>query len=126
MKALLKERRDLKVFIVLDAPNHELGEHQQGLTDPMRHVNRFLRNPTPEQQDESFTIKAETLPDEWKKANDWARQFFADTAIAFLDPTPIVWPDGQCNLLHWYNDDDHFQPQRVEKEATWIDAAYGL
>lgn len=95
---------------------------RQGRTDPLLHVNRLLSE---KKQRAAFTIREDSLPDDWRRANEWARRFFKDTAAAFLDPSPVVWPNGECNLLHWYKDDDHFQPLRLEKEAVWIDAAYG-
>lgn len=51
------------------------------------------------------------------------RRVLGDVA-EFIDPTPYVCPDGTCNLLKWYKDDDHLQPLRLEKEAIWIDRIF--
>ena len=42
----------------------------------------------------------------------------------FIDPTPFVCPNGRCDLLKWYKDDDHLRPSRLEKEGVWLDPVF--
>ena len=117
LKAQLQNRPDLRVYVLLDAPYEEL-PGRQGRTDPLRHYDRISGK-------SDFIVRMEELPSEWKEGNDWVRQFFSGMAT-FIDPTPHVYPDGRCDVLHWFRDDDHFQPARLEKEGVWLDQAYGL
>lgn len=117
LKTQLQKRPDLRVYVLLDTPYEEL-PGSQGRTDPLRHYNRISG-------ESNFIVRMEELPSEWKEGNDWVRQCLSGTAT-FIDPAPFVWPDGRCDVLHWFRDDDHFQPARLEKEGVWLDRAYGL
>lgn len=61
--------------------------------------------------------------DKWKKGNVAVMQAFGD-AVEYIDPTPYVCPNGKCNLLKWYKDDDHLQPKRVMTDGVWLDRIF--
>ena len=115
----IEKRADLTVYVILDAPwNEGKNPDEQGSFSPLKHLNRFADTINPD----DFVV---SLPedDKWKKGNEAAIKAFGDRAI-FIDPTPYVCPDGKCNLLRWYKDDDHLQPRQVETEGIWIDRIY--
>ena len=118
VKEHLARRKDLRVFVILDPPFEEV-EGRQGETDPLRHVNRLsIANGA-----SNYTLSIGSLPKVWKEGNLWVQKFFGDS-VTYLDPTPEVWRNGKCNVLYWYKDDDHLQPNRLEADGVWLDKAY--
>lgn len=114
----VSERKDLRLYVLLDPPYVEGENGQQGITDPLLHLKRtnFRRS--------DYVID---IPDHpvWKIGNEAVVKFFKNTpSVTFIDPTPYICPNGKCDLLKWYKDDDHLQPLRVEKEAVWIDTIF--
>lgn len=117
VKEKLSSRKDLKIYVLLDPPYDELDYGlKQGLTDPLKHVNRFRFDR------EDFIIN---IPDSkaWMDGNKLAYDLFKDIAI-FIDPTPYVCPNERCDLLHWYRDDDHLNPVVSMNEAVWLDKIF--
>ena len=117
IKSIVDKRPNLKVYIILDPPYAEEA-NRQGVTDPLRHVTRlpFINGAS------NFTIN---LPTQklWENGNNKIKEIFG-TSATYLDPSPVVWPNGSCNILHWYKDDDHLQPSRLEKEGIWLDPVF--
>ncbi len=104
-------------FVVLDYPWVE-EPGRQGVTDPLRHWNRLAGSKS---RAEDFVIDA---PDGgWKVGNEAVMKDLAGVAT-FIDPTPFVCPNGRCDLLKWYKDDDHLRPSRLEKEGVWLDPVF--
>lgn len=112
-------RTDLKVYVVLDAPWDEgKTPRQRGSFDPLKKVNRLSDN-----FNENDFIVDYPEKDKWKRGNAAAMQAFGD-AVEYIDPTPYVCPNGKCNLLKWYKDDDHLQPKRVMTDGVWLDRIF--
>lgn len=106
---LISERSELKLFVLLDYPwadNY----------DPLLHYNRL-----------SFKIDDFILPlpteKAWSIGNSFIKKQISNKAT-FIDPTPTICPNGFCNLLKWYKDNNHLQPNRVESDATWLDIIF--
>lgn len=116
LRAAVKARGDLKLFVLLDYPWTPTVDGRQGGYDPLRHYDRS------DFKASDFIVP---LPQEenWRRGNALVRRVLGDVAD-FIDPTPHVCPDGMCNLLKWYKDDDHLQPLRLEKEAVWLDRIF--
>lgn len=112
-------RKDLQVYVVLDAPWDEGKTHsQRGSYDPLMRSNRFS-----ESFNEIDFIVGYPEKDKWKKGNSGAMQAFGDK-VEYIDPIPYVCPNGKCNLLKWYKDDDHLQPKRVMTDGVWLDRIF--
>ena len=116
LKDALKSRPNLKAFVLLDAPWDEGPANTQGSFDPYKHFNRA-----------NFKLEDFILPypkmDLWKKGNDFVATHLTDFAT-IISIESIVCPEGKCNLLKWYRDDDHLQPRRIEEEGTWLDQTF--
>ena len=115
-KDALMSHPDLKAFVLLDAPWDEGSANTQGSFDPYKHFNRA-----------NFNVEDFILPypkmDLWKKGNDAVAAHLSDvTTIISIES--IVCPEGKCDLLKWYRDDDHLQPRRIEEEGTWLDQTF--
>lgn len=116
---LVAEREDLQIYVILDAPWDEgKTPRQRGSFDPLKKVNRLSDN-----FNENDFIVDYPEKDKWKRGNAAAMQAFGD-AVEYIDPTPYVCPDGKCNLLKWYKDDDHLQPKRLETDGVWLDRIF--
>lgn len=116
IRNLLTERKDLKLYILLDPPWDEGVGGAQGNFDPLRHFNRF--NPQSHKYFVTYSNDAS-----WKLGNDAIVEALADVA-EIIDSETHVCPDGKCDVLKWYMDDDHLQPRRLETEGYWIDRIF--
>ncbi len=118
LKEQLKLHPEKKLFILLDYPQTDGINGQQGETDPLVHINRLHLKVS----HENFTI---SLPkdDIWTQSNQNIIELFGETAT-YIDPTPYIWIDGKCDLLHWYKDDDHLRPSVLKEEGIWLDEVY--
>lgn len=117
VRAKLLEHPEKRAFVLLDYPWVE-EPGRQGVTDPLRHWNRLAGSKI---RAEDFVID---VPDGgWKVGNEAVMKDLAGVAT-FIDPTPFVCPNGRCDLLKWYKDDDHLQPSRLEKEGVWLDPVF--
>lgn len=122
-QALLNFRQELRKhpkisgYALLDAPwtSSEEVSYKHSF-DPMKHANIFSFN----EHDFIVPLPRETL---WKEGNQWVRDTLGQS-IQLLDPLPYVCPNGLCNLLRWYHDDDHLQPERVRSDAVWLDPIF--
>lgn len=115
-KRALKTRPDLKVYVLLDAPWDEGVNGKQGSFDPYKHFFRFDSKP------EHF-VRPYPKMNLWRLGNDVAVRELSDVATV-ISIEEHVCPDGKCNLLKWYRDDDHLQPRRLETDATWLDPVF--
>ena len=112
----LAQRKDLRVFIILDPPWTSTHTGRQGAYDPLRHFNRwnFRRSdfivPYPEEN-------------EWKVGNEVISKLLADAAT-IISVEEIMCPNQMCDLYEWYRDDDHLQPKKLEKDAVWLDQIF--
>ncbi len=118
LKEQLKLHPEKKLYVLLDYPQTEGANGKQGETDPLGHINRLRLRV----DHRDFTI---SLPqkDIWTQYNQEVMKRFGDSAL-YIDPTPYVWPDGKCDLLHWYKDDDHLRPSVLKDEGVWLDEIY--
>ena len=116
LRAAVKARGDLKLFVLLDYPWTPTVDGRQGDFDPLRHYDRSDFK-------ESGFIVPFPKEENWRRGNALVRRVLGDVA-EFIDPTPYICPNGLCNLLKWYKDDDHLQPLRLEKEAVWLDRIF--
>ncbi|WP_443743628.1 acyltransferase family protein [Sutterella sp.] len=116
LRAAVKARGNLKLFVLLDYPWTPSVDGRQGDFDPLRHYDRS------DFKASDFIVP---LPKEenWRRGNDLVQRVLGDVA-EFIDPTPFVCPNGMCNLLKWYKDDDHLQVRRIEKEGVWLDRIF--
>jgi hypothetical protein len=115
-KEAIKKRPDLRVYVLLDAPWDEGVNGKQGTFDPYKHFFRFDSKP------EHF-VRPYPEMDLWKLGNDVAVSELSDVAT-IISIEEYVCPNGNCDLLKWYRDDDHLQPRRLETDATWLDPVY--
>ena len=112
----LLTRKNLKVFVILDPPWDEGTGGAQGNFDPMKHFDRF--NPSTENYFVSYTDDGD-----WKKGNRAVIDALGDIAT-IIDTEKHICANRKCNVLKWYRDDDHLQPERLEKEGYWIDEIF--
>lgn len=120
-KKAISQRDDLKVYILLDYPwTPSRANDQQGDYDPLMHFNRlsFIGK-----LNENDFIVPYPSDEAWRRGNNAITKLIGDRA-KIIDVAPYVCPNGKCNLLKWYKDDDHLQPLRLEKEATWLDEIF--
>lgn len=116
VRPLLETRKDLKVYIMLDYPWTPNVGGQQGIYDPLKHVNRITG-------DAVGMVQPFPASDDWKRGNEEILRILGDAA-EYIDPTPVVCPDQKCNLQAWYRDDDHLQPKRIEADGIWVDRIF--
>lgn len=115
-KTALAERPDLRVFILLDYPWVE-EPGRQGEFDPLRHLSRWRTKPN--------YVLPYPKDDSWKEGNDAVEAALAGVPnVTFIRPETFVCPDGQCNLLKWYKDDDHLQPMRLKTDGVWLNPIF--
>lgn len=112
MKAALDRRPDMRVYVLFDQPWVE-EKGRQGITDPLRHLNRLTAGNA-----QKFIID---IPEDntWKKGNEAVQRLLGNRA-QYVDVTPYICPNGQCDLLKWYRDDDHLQPLSLMKYGEWL------
>ena len=116
LAAIVKERKDLRVFVLLDNPwSHGMAPAVENF-NPLHHVNRVYVG------ENQFII---SLPSNlaWQEANDKVMMLTKDWATV-IDPTSYICPGGLCNIAEWYRDADHLNPKTVEKKAGWIDPIF--
>lgn len=116
VRPLLETRKDLKVYVMLDYPWTPNVGGQQGIYDPLKHVNRITG-------DAVGMVQPFPAADDWKRGNEEIQRILGDAA-EYIDPTPIVCPGQKCNLQAWYRDDDHLQPKRIEADGIWVDRIF--
>lgn len=116
VRPLLETRKDLKVYVMLDYPWTPNVGGQQGIYDPLKHVNRITG-------DAVGMVQPFPAADDWKRGNEEIQRILGDAA-EYIDPTPIVCPGQKCNLQAWYRDDDHLQPKRIEADSIWVDRIF--
>ena len=113
---IVKERKDLRVFVLLDNPWSNGMAPAVVNFNPLHHVNRLYVG------ENQFII---SLPSNvaWQEANDKVMMLTKDWATV-IDPTSYICPDGLCNIAEWYRDADHLNPKTVEKKAGWINPIF--
>ncbi len=116
-KKALSKRTDLHVYVMLDYPwTPARINGQQGDYDPLKHVDRL-----------SFKRSNFVVPypedNSWEQGNKVITKHLQNVAT-IISVAEYICPNKQCNLLKWYRDDDHLQPLRLEKEATWLDEVF--
>ena len=116
LKKLLNTRKDLELYVLLDPPWDEGKGGAQGNFDPLKHFNRFG------EKNQKYMLEY-TQDGEWRRGNDAITAALEDYAV-IINTEQFVCPHNQCDVLKWYMDDDHLQPKRLEKEATWIDLIF--
>ena len=116
LAAIVKERRDLQVFVLLDNPWSKNMAPAVENFNPLHHVNRFFT------EDSQYVI---SLPpnDVWQEANDKVKMLTAGWATV-LETTSHICPNGLCNLAEWYRDANHLNPRTVAQKAVWIDPIF--
>lgn len=115
-KKLLRARPDVKVYVLLDAPWDEGVYGNQGTYDPYKYFYRLNSKP------EDF-IRPYPEMDLWSKGNKAITKALGDVAT-IISIEEYVCPNGKCDLLKWYRDDDHLQPRRLETDAAWLDPVH--
>lgn len=115
-KSALLDRKDLKVFVLLDPPWDEGTGGSHGNFDPLRHFNRF--RPDAPRYMLTYSNNAD-----WKFGNDAISAKLGNLST-IISVEGFVCPLGKCDVHKWYMDDDHLQPRRLEKEAFWIDKIF--
>ena len=114
-KDAIGKRPDLKVYILLDYPWTTAVNGHQGDRDPLQHVSRWKRF--------NNFVKPYPAEDAWKKGNEAVKAVLGDR-VTYIDPTPYIYPDGKCNLVNWYRDDDHLQPLKIKANGVWLDPIF--
>ena len=105
--------RNIKLFVILDAPWDEGPRGSQGSFDPLKHFNRF--------EDSTQHLSAPPPKDErWINGNLEVLKVFSGSKAIVIDPYPYVCPDNQCNLNIW-RDDDHLRPMWLLNNSSWFD-----
>lgn len=90
---------------------------RQGEFDPLRHLSRW--------RTKTNYVLPYPKDDSWKQGNDAVEAALAGIPnVTFIRPETFVCPDGQCNLLKWYKDDDHLQPMRLKTDGVWLDPIF--
>lgn len=117
LKGVIEKRKDLKVFVLLDYPwTPGKTNGLQGDYDPLRHANRLFFN-------EKDFIVSYPKDTRWQEGNETIASLLSDVAT-IVPVEKYICPQGKCDLLKWYKDDDHLQPLRLAKEAEWIDQVF--
>ena len=110
-------RPDLKVFILLDYPwTPGEADGRQGDFDPLRHLSRW-------REKNNYILP---YPDDktWQNGNEAVESGLRGLNVNFIHPENYVCPDGLCNLLKWYKDDDHLQPIQLQSDGVWLDPIF--
>ena len=116
MATTLRDRPDMRIFILLDNPWSEEDAHFSENFNPLYHSNRI--NP---EESEFMMHLNDNL--KWKTANKHIETLTKDWAN-IIDATSYICPDNVCNLKEWYRDSDHLQPKTLEEKAVWLDPIY--
>lgn len=104
------------LHLILDVPWDESDDGSD--FDPLHRISRIFPK---ELKDEDFTVPLPKNPT-WLLGNNTVRAVFEDIAT-IIDPVPLECPEGQCNLLH-YKDDDHLRASYARDHAVWIDSIF--
>lgn len=112
---ITSNRKDLKVFVLLDYPWTPENNGKQGDYDPLNHVTRFNMK--------SNFLVPYPKEDLWEKGNEKISKIVRDKA-KIIDVSSYICPSGKCDLLKWYKDDDHLQPARLEMDAVWLNEIF--
>lgn len=104
------------LHVILDVPWDESNEGSD--FDPLLHISRIFPK---ELTDEDFMMPLPKDPT-WLLGNNSARFVLNDIAT-IIDPVYQHCPKGQCNLLH-YKDDDHLRASYTREYAVWIDSIF--
>lgn len=104
------------LHVILDVPWDESNEGSN--FDPLLRISRIFPK---ELRDEDFVIP---FPKDstWLLGNNSVRFALKDVAT-IIDPVIQHCPNGQCNLLH-YKDDDHLRASYTREHAVWIDSIF--
>lgn len=119
---LLKELRKYfdgtgkTLHVILDVPWDESNEGKD--FDPLLHISRIFPK---ELIEEDFMMPLPKDPT-WLLGNNSVRFVLNDIAT-IVDPIYQHCPKGQCNLLH-YKDDDHLRASYTREHAVWIDSIF--
>ena len=119
---LLKELRKYfdgtgkTLHVILDVPWDESNEGKN--FDPLLHISRIFPK---ELIEEDFMMPLPKDPT-WLLGNNSVRFVLNDIAT-IVDPIYQHCPKGQCNLLH-YKDDDHLRASYTREHAVWIDSIF--
>ena len=102
------------LHVILDAPWDE--SETKSFFNPVHYFSRL--HP---QKIESIKV---SLPADrtWLMGNDAVKSILGDVA-KMVDPVLQICPDGQCDLLH-YRDDDHLRASYLKDNAVWIDSIF--
>ena len=117
-KSLIKllkytKEKNIKLYVILDAPWDEGPRGTQASFDPLKHFNRFS----------SGTEHLESAPPDdsrWKSGNNRVKNIYVNSHAVILDPYEYVCPDDRCNLNIW-RDDDHLRPVWLKDNGVWLD-----
>ncbi len=112
----LRDRQDLKIFILLDNPWSEEDAHFSQNFNPLYHSNRI--NPK-----ESQFLMPLNKKLKWNEANEQVK-FLSEGWANIIEASPYICPNGLCNLREWYRDANHLQPKALEEKGLWLDPIF--
>ncbi len=115
LKEAISSRPDIKVYILLDYPWTPEENGHQGDFDPLRHLSRFGPMPT--------VILPYPEDDGWERGNKFLINHLKGY-VTFLESQSYVCPGQKCDLIKWYKDDDHLQPNRVKTHGVWFNPIF--
>ena len=115
LKSLRKyfEGKDRILYVILDVPWDESEEGSD--FDPVRRISRLYSK---ELKNEDFIVPF-PKDNTWLLGNNSVLSVLEGVAT-IVDPVSLHCPGGQCNLLH-YKDDDHLRASYTRDHAVWID-----
>ena len=116
LSSVVKNRKDLKVFILLDNPWSNDDAPIVENFNPLYHANRI--NP----EESQFVI---SLPQNqiWLESNKKVKQL-SDGWATVIETSSYICPNNSCNLAEWYRDANHLQPKVLEEKAVWLDPIF--
>lgn len=102
------------LHVILDAPWDE--SENKRFFNPVHYFSRLYP-----QKIESIKV---SLPTDrtWLMGNEAVKNILGDFA-KIIDPASQICPQGQCDLLH-YRDDDHLRASYLRDNAFWIDSIF--
>ena len=116
LASVVKCRKDLRVFVLLDNPWSSAMAPASESFDPLHHLNRVIAT------DSQFVI-SQPPNMVWQQANEKVRRI-TDGWATVIDTASFICPNGQCNLAEWYRDANHLNPRTAAQKAVWIDPIF--
>lgn len=118
IKALILEHPQQKHFVLLDYPWDESGSFE---IQKYIHFNRLttknldgLNFQQGLPQDQSWLVGNERI------------QNHLNSFVQFIHTDEQVCPNGQCDLLNTYRDNDHLRSSYLKENATWLNPIFNL